>query len=217
METALLEKLRNSPKLKLYLEEIQEILSAEQEKRKQFYRQIKEDDKAEFLNGEIIYHTPVRLSHNTAVKLLTILIDNYVRINDLGYVGIEKIMVSFTRNDYEPDICFFKREKSRLFKPNQVKFPVPDFVAEILSPGPEHFDREVKFEDYAAHGVGEYWIIDPDQQILEQYVLKGEEYQLLSKSGSGTVKSRVIEGFEIPIPAIFSPDENLNFLKRMLK
>lgn len=217
METALLEKLRNSPKLKLYLEEIQEILSAEHEKRKQFYKQIKEDDKAEFINGEIVYHTPVRLSHNIAVKLLAKLLDTYVDMNNLGYVGFEKIMISLTRNDYEPDICYFKKEKSRHFKAGQVKFPAPDFIAEILSPGTEHFDRQIKFEDYAAHGVGEYWIIDPDQQILEQYVLKGEEYQLLSKSGSGTVKSRVIEGFEIPIPAIFSPDENLNFLKRMLK
>ncbi|MEY4539280.1 MAG: hypothetical protein RLZZ306_1037, partial [Bacteroidota bacterium] len=34
----------------------------------------------------------------------------YSDIHQLGFVGIEKIMITLTRNDYEPDICFFKKE-----------------------------------------------------------------------------------------------------------
>lgn len=217
METILLEKLLSSPKLKLYLEEIQQILSGEQEKRVEFYKKINEDDKAEFINGEIIFHTPVPLSHNTSVKLLAKLLDTFVGLNDLGYVGLEKILISLTRNDYEPDICFFRKDKSKHFKARQVQFPAPDFIAEVLSPATEQNDRGVKFEDYAAHGISEYWIVDTDRKTIEQYILKNDEYELSTKSGSGMIKSNAIPGFEIPIAAVFNPAENLKSLKNMLK
>ena len=42
-----------------------------------------------------------------------------------------------------------------------MKYPAPDFIAEILSPSTDERDRGIKFEDYAAHGVGEYWLLDP--------------------------------------------------------
>jgi len=217
METALLEKLLSSPKLKLYLEEIQQILSGEQKKRMEFYNKINEDDKAEFINGEIIYQTPARLNHNTSVKLLAILLDTFVGLNALGYVGVEKILITLTRNDYEPDICFFRKEKSKHFKQNQVKFPAPDFIVEVLSPGTEQIDRGIKFEDYAAHGVSEYWIVNPDRKTIEQYILKDDAYELLIKSGSGIIKSSIIPGFEIPIAVVFDQAENLKSLKNILK
>ena len=36
-------------------------------------------------------------------------------------------MITLTRNDYEPDICFFKKEKSDDFVENQTLFPAPDY------------------------------------------------------------------------------------------
>jgi Uma2 family endonuclease len=58
-------------------------------------------------------------------------------------------------------------------------------------------DRGVKFEDYAAHGVGEYWLVDPENERLEQYLLEGESYQMAFKADNGTVSSRVVAGFAV--------------------
>jgi Uma2 family endonuclease len=110
-------------------------------------------------------------------------------------IGHEKILVALTRNDYEPDVCFFSAAKARTFQPDQTVFPAPDFVAEVLSRSTEQADRGVKFEDYAAHGVGEYWIIDPDGERVEQYLLEGETYQLACKADNGVVASRAVAGF----------------------
>ena len=97
-----------------------------------------------------------------------------------------------------------------------MKFPVPDFVAEVLSPTTEHRDRGVKFEDYEAHGVREYWIVDAEAESVEQYVLEEAAFRLLLKSGSGDIESRVVTGFRIPIRAIFDSATNLETLRRLL-
>ncbi len=54
---------------------------------------------------------------------------------------------------------------------DQLLFPAPDFIVEILSKGTASVDKGVKKTDYAAHGVREYWIIDPIRQRIGQYIL----------------------------------------------
>jgi len=44
---------------------------------------------------------------------------------------------------------------------------------------------------------------------------QGESYELLLKSNSGSLKSAVITGFEIPIRAIFDEKENLKALRKL--
>ena len=53
VQSTLLEQLIQSPKLPLYLKQLQEILVKEQQKREEFYQAIAETDKVEFINGEI--------------------------------------------------------------------------------------------------------------------------------------------------------------------
>jgi Uma2 family endonuclease len=43
---------------------------------------------------------------------------------------------------------------------------VPVLVAEVVSPATVPVDRTVKKDLYARHGVGWYWIIDPDEPAL---------------------------------------------------
>jgi Uma2 family endonuclease len=212
----LLEQLIQSPKLGLYARQIERILAEEQQKRHDFYNRITEEEKVEFINGEIIYHSPVKFRHNMAAKLLLKLLDTFVQSRQLGYVGYEKLMISLSRNDYEPDICFFGRAKAQQFSPDQVRFPAPDWVIEILSESTAAIDRGIKWEDYAAHGIPEYWIVDPVAQMVEQFGLQGERYELKRKSDTGRLKSLVLPGFEIPIRAIFDEAENLKTLQKIL-
>ena len=204
------------PNAVLFVRKVEAALEAERKKREHFYEIVEENKKMEFINGEIIIHSPVKLQHNSATKLLCGLLNTFVIKNDLGFVGIEKIMISLTRNDYEPDICFFGKEKAKKFKPKQAQFPAPDFVVEVLSDSTARIDRETKFQDYAAHGVGEYWIVDPEKETVEQYLLQNEEYELLLKAKDGEIESVVLNGFRIPIPAIFDETKNLSALGKII-
>jgi len=93
---------------------------------------------------------------------------------------------------------------------------VPDFACEILFESTAGRDRGVKFRDYEAHGVAEYWLVDADAETLEQYLLRDGAYSLTLKSGSGQVRSPVVTDFEIPIRALFDPGENLIALRSLL-
>ena len=204
------------PNAVLFARKLDAALKAEQKKRQHFYKIIDENRKMEFINGEIFFQSPVKLLHNEATGNLFQLLKAYVSTNKLRFVGIEKILVSLTRNDYEPDVCFFGNEKSKSFTPKQMQFPAPDFVVEVVSDSTERTDRETKFQDYAAHGVREYWIVDPDKATVEQYLLQSEEYELLLKAKDGEIESIAIEGFRIPIRAIFDESENLEALRTLI-
>lgn len=213
MQTALLEQALKMPDAYVFIDRLQAALALEKATRQHFYEIVEENKKMEFINGEIIFHSPVKLWHNEATGNLYELLRTYVRRRKLGRVGIEKLLVSLTRNDYEPDICFWGVEKSREFRRDQMQFPAPDLVAEVLSPSTASNDRGIKYQDYESHGVQEYWIIDPDKQTLEQHVLQGEIYELVLKASDGTVKSSAIDGFSIPIKAIFDETINADVLK----
>lgn len=218
METVL-DPLIRSPKLPKYIQQLEATLAEEQRKRQAFYETVQEGDKVEFINGEVVMHSPVRLKHNDASGALYRLLSDFVEKNDLGVVGHEKLMISLTRNDYEPDVCFFGKEKAAHLHPDQLRFPAPDFIAEILSDSTAGVDRGVKLEDYAAHSVAEYWIIDPDAQTVEQYLLHDETYKLAVKTDSAsnaTLKSAAIPGFAIPALALFDSTERQRALRNLL-
>lgn len=210
------EQTMEMPNAVLFARKLDAALKAEQKKREHFYKTIDENRKMEFINGEIVFQSPVKLWHNNAVGNLLQLLRAHVSSEGIGFVGFEKILISLTRNDYEPDICFFSSEKSKKFKKKQMQFPAPDFVVEVLSESTERHDRETKFQDYAAHGIGEYWIIDPEREIVEQYILENEEYVLAVKSSDGTIDSAAVNGFQIPIKAIFDGKLNLETLKKIV-
>lgn len=214
--TSLLDPIIQSPRLPNYIRKLENVLREEQQKREAFYNTITEDEKAEFVNGEVLMHSPVKLIHNDASSNLAMLLRAFVHKHQLGVVGHEKLMISLTRNDYEPDVCFWKKEKSSQFKPEQLHFPAPDFIAEVLSDSTEKVDRGVKFEDYAAHGVSEYWIIDAGKQTIEQYALDGDQYTLARKLDDGTITSLAIPNFTIPVRALFDSNESARALRDLI-
>jgi Uma2 family endonuclease len=136
-------------------------------RRGRFYEEMTEEGKWEFINGETIMHSPAKSKHSAASDFLYLLLAAYVNQRALGRVAHEKLLVCLERNDYEPDLCFYKAEKAAAFTPDQMKFPAPDFIARCFRLRRKAIDRGVKFIDYARSGVGEYWIIDPEEETVE--------------------------------------------------
>ena len=203
----LLEILKDTLELPNLIDEINIFYQDEQRRRQAFYQQITPEDKAEFINGEVVFQSPVRLTHTSAGKRLLKLLDTYADIHDLGYVGYEKVLISLTRNDYEPDLLFFRKEVAQNFHEDQMQYPAPDFAVEILSKSTEKNDRGIKQKDYALHGVKEYWIIESKDKFVERYLLEEGEFKLIEVVKSGYLVSDVISGFKVPLEAIFDSAE----------
>lgn len=161
-------------------------------------------------------HSPALNRHLAASEHLLALLSAYVRVHGLGLVRHEKAMTSFPRNDYEPDLMFFGIEKAGLIESDTLRFPIPDLIVEILSPTTEKRDRGIKFEDYAVHGVREYWIVDAVAETIEVFRLDGQVYGIAEPLKQGIVASEVVPGFSIPVRSIFDDRENLAALRSIL-
>ncbi|UFH57020.1 Uma2 family endonuclease [Spirosoma sp. KNUC1025] len=216
--TELAAQLLESPKAPQIIQQVQAILNDEKARRQAFYEWMNDDMKAEFINGEIVVHSPALEKHNAAVLRLGILLSAFVDEHGLGIVRVEKALVELTRNSYEPDICYFGSDKAAAIQPDLLYYPAPDLVVEVLSKSTQKFDREIKFEDYAAHGVAEYWLVDPTRQTIEVFTLDAdtEAYALVGLYHIGEiVNSQRLAGFTIPVKAAFDATANVAALRTL--
>ena len=54
-------------------------------------------------------------------------------------------------------------------------YGAPELAIEVLSPSTRKKDMQIKLSKYANAGVREYWLVDPDKQLLLQYDLENAE------------------------------------------
>lgn len=199
-----------SPAMPVIADRLCRIKEEEAQRRRKFYDEITPDMKAEFINGQVVMHSPVTVAHVAVSGRLTCLFRTFVTKNCLGWLGVEKAMVSLTRNDFEPNIVFFRQKKAAAFTNDQLLLPAPDFVVEILSPSTSKNERGVKMRDYAAHGVEEYWLVEPMERFVEQYRLGPDKvFVLHEKLHEGMLHCQVLKGLAVPVAAIFDDAENM--------
>ncbi|HBT18310.1 MAG TPA: DNA-binding protein, partial [Firmicutes bacterium] len=60
-----------------------------------------------------------------------------------------------------------------------------DLVVEIMSPSNRRKDRLQKMEIYRKGGILHYWLVDPEENILEAFMLKDGNYLLVFTGGPG--------------------------------
>ena len=85
----------------------------------------------------------------------------------------------------------------------------PDLVVEILSPSTASRDRVLKFNQYLAAGVREYWIIDMRDNTIQVHTLTDEKYTTrsyaqLEEDDRPQVPVGIFEGFSIDLVALFA-------------
>ena len=81
----------------------------------------------------------------------------------------------------------------------------PDMIAEILSPTTQRHDRMVKFNLYQRAGVKEYWIVDPDTETVQVYLLEEGSYhaaQVFTRQSK--VKVEVLDECVLDLSQVFA-------------
>ena len=217
--TLAVQDLLDAPDLPLKLDAARKMLDFEAKQRLGFRDQILPHQKGEFINGRAVMHSPARHSHNHCSSLITRLLGSHISHAGAGGVLVyEKALCAFSRNDYEPDVAWFSPEKAAAIEPHTMIYPVPDFIIEILSPSTEAHDRGLKRDDYAAHHVGEYWIVEPDTRTVEQHVLPSgaDAYPAPVLVTGGEIHPASFPDLVIPHAALFDEAANLAFLRTLL-
>jgi Uma2 family endonuclease len=79
-----------------------------------------------------------------------------------------------------------------------------DLVVEILSPESATYDRTAKADTYAALGVQELWIVDPEKGAIEQRALEGTSWSSVERPEAAVVRSHAFPGLTIALATIFA-------------
>ena len=74
----------------------------------------------------------------------------------------------------QPDIIMIHLARQAAYKNRSNIVEPPDLVVEIVSPSSLNRDKIAKRHAYAKFGVPEYWIVNPMDESLEQYILKSD-------------------------------------------
>ena len=75
----------------------------------------------------------------------------------------------------QPDIMIIC-DKSKLTEQNIAG--APDVIFEIISPSTGYKDKQIKLYLYEKYGVKEYFIVFPDEELVEYYILKNNKYHI---------------------------------------
>ena len=92
-----------------------------------------------------------------------------------------------------PDVLFVAKEHLARLKPNFLDGPA-DLVVEIVSSDSRGRDRGDKHYEYERGGIPEYWLIDPERNLAEFYLLEDGRYTLAPIGPDGIFRSRVLDG-----------------------
>lgn len=147
-----------------------------------------------------------RAVHQEVIANLSIELGLFLRQHKLGkfYPAPIDVVMGDSATPVQPDVVFIRQENLGIVK-DKIE-GVPDLLVEVLSPGSRVMDRRKKFELYARVGVAEYWLVDPDECLVEVYVLRGRAYALLGQfAAEDTVQSELLPDLQIPIANICPP------------
>jgi len=149
----------------------------------------------ELVDGRIeVLEMPTK-SHQKRARILADAIDAFCqRANISGETVMGAYPVRTIAGRYrEPDVLF-AFDPERLGEDFGEK---PDLVAEVVS-SDRGRDLIKKRREYAAAGIPEYWIIDPEKRRVIVLTLKGGKYVPLGEYGpNDRAASKVLKGFDI--------------------
>jgi Uma2 family endonuclease len=155
---------------------------------------VREDQKADLINGVIYMASPENTDANELYGWLFILMNLYARRKKLGKVYGSRVALRLAdKHGPEPDIAFVLTEHLHRVKRGGVDGPA-DLAVEIVSPDSVERDYYLKRELYEQYRIPEYWIIDEMDQTVTLLRLKGGKYREV-RPKKGMYHSEVLEGF----------------------
>ena len=160
----------------------------------------------ELIDGEHCVTPSPNVRHQRIQGDLFALIWTYLQAHPIGQVFTAPLDVVFSRFDVvEPDVLYVSNARAHVLTAPNVQ-GAPDLVIEVGSPGTRQRDETIKRHLYERAGVSEYWIVDPDIDVIRVYTRSGEVFARpveLSREAGDVLTTALLPGLEMPLARIF--------------
>jgi Uma2 family endonuclease len=157
----------------------------------------------ELIDGEHYVTPSPNIRHQQISGDLFALIWTYLEAHPIGRVFHAPLDVVLSNFDIvEPDLLYVSNERAAdVITPLHVR-GVPDIVVEIGSPGTRKRDETIKRRLYERMGVSEYWIVDPETDVIRIYRRTTERFDRaieLSCEASDVLTTPLLPGLALPL------------------
>lgn len=158
----------------------------------------------EIIGGKLIVSPSPTFRHQQVSMKLGNALDTFLSRENVGVAVAAPMDVRLSNHDVvQPDLLVVLHGKMARIESRGV-IGAPDLVVEILSPSSIETDFLRKAKLYEQSGVREYWIVNPESEMVSVQLLEDDRFALAGEFGRGdTLRSTVLEGFELEIASIF--------------
>lgn len=129
----------------------------------------------ELIEGELFVSYSRDIPHQLVRSNVSVAIGHYLEQNPIG-IDVPEVGVIFSTYDSViPDIVFVSKERWDTVVDGDNLVAAPDLAIEIVSPGSENHDRDLKVKRklYGKFGVQEYWAVDRENRSVFIFRLEG--------------------------------------------
>lgn len=161
----------------------------------------------ELIDGEHYVTPSPNTKHQAVSGNLYFHLRAWLEQHPVGRVFYAPFDIVFTQFDVvEPDLLYMSNERAaEILTANHVT-GAPEIVIEIASPGTRKRDETIKKRLYERSGVSEYWVVDPDLDVIRVYRREGERFARpveLSAEAGDVLSTPHLEGLDIPLQRVF--------------
>ncbi|MEB3162897.1 MAG: Uma2 family endonuclease [Prochlorothrix sp.] len=143
---------------------------------------------------------------------LLLALARFVAPAQLCHKDMELVVSGYRAQTRIPDLMVLSLELADLLQGRSraivlPEMPPPLLVVEVVSPGKENTDRDYRYKrsEYAARCIPEYWIVDPQQEIVTVLRWVDGLYEESVRSGEDRLSSGVIPDFDLTVAQICVP------------
>ncbi|AFY74907.1 hypothetical protein Syn7502_02996 [Synechococcus sp. PCC 7502] len=168
------------------------------------------DTRYELVDGELVAMPPESYENcSFAIKIL-IQLARFVPAIQLAHKDIMLEVSGWRATVRIPDLMILGDECVKALRGKSQgtirhDMPAPLVAIEVVSPGKENSDRDYRYKrsEYAARGILEYWIVDPELKKVTLLTLVDGFYEELILTGEDRITSAVVPDLEIKLTDIF--------------
>jgi Uma2 family endonuclease len=162
----------------------------------------------ELIDGEHYVTPSPNTRHQIILGNLHWLIRSYLEEHPIGRVFFAPYDIVFSNFDVvEPDLLYLSNERAAAVITPAHATGAPEIVVEIASKGTRKRDETIKRRLYERSGVSEYWVVDPEIDVIRVYKREGDQFSRaveLSRDDGDVLSPSLLPGLEMPLARIFA-------------
>jgi Uma2 family endonuclease len=163
----------------------------------------------EFADGEIIEMPP---ESEENVVIASYLMAQFLRQLPFDWVRQGRTELVISGRVRVPDLMVLGDDLTRALVGKSrstitEEMPAPLLVVEVVSPGKVNEDRDYRYKrsEYAARGIGEYWIIDPSRDLVTVLSLVDGLYEAQELTGDDVLISPQFPDLSLSVTQLLNP------------